>query len=69
MEFKSVNIFKEAREQAGLDIDKAAKVIDDPLCNRVTISKVESSHYPRPQWAHIYLSELRRIAYESSRMV
>ena len=66
----TINIFKEARELAGLDVVKAAKVVDDPLCNAVTIPKVESvlNPYPLPRWAHIYLSELRRIAYENSRL-
>ena len=52
----TINIFKEARELAGLDVVKAAKVVDDPLCNAVTIPKVESvlNPYPLPRWAHIY---------------
>lgn len=69
-EGNKVNLFSEARLEAGLSIEKAAMVISDPGCNHITITHVESVPYPYPMpiWAHKYLAMLRTIAFENKRL-
>ena len=70
-ENQEINLFKEARLQAGLCIEGAALVTNDPKCNWESIKAMEAKslrEFKMPQWGWKYLSALREITWENSRL-
>mgnify|MGYP001550624471 CR=1 FL=1 len=70
-EQNEINLFLEARKDAGLSIVEASGVYFDPLCNRWSIEKMENKaqcDFKMPSWGWKYISALRTISFENSRI-
>ena len=68
-EMNRVNLFTEAREQAGLNLNDAAGLFGPVTAEaKEKLTQLEEvlHPYPLPVWSHKYLAELRRIGYENS---
>lgn len=69
-EMNRVNLFTEARVEAGLEMYGAAALFGEVSAEslkKVSDLEKELFPYPLPKWSHKYLSELRRIAFWNGR--